>query len=546
MTSRLLPYRRMEPQRPLCLLGVLAMLAAGTPTVRADVESGGGSAAPVPGSDSAAALGGSERAAAGRRLTFVSGLSISAIGVDVRGTTDGRGDGTGVTTRIEPAVRASLRSGRVQGNLDYTLTAQDISGDAVGGNSETRSIQNALNAQLAADFSDNFRFDAQATVSRQNRSAFGRLATGDSLAAEGNRVEVGSLTFSPSFRLRLGGWAEAQLRLRASGTNARDSIVGDSTIWGGDFVIASPSDRFGLGWSLGASQQTADFRASRETRNERAWARISWRPDIDWELALRGGQERSDVGVLKSQTYNNWGFGVRWTPSARTNFTLDEERRFFGESWTAQFQYRTPRTIWRAASSRSSGNGGESAGSGQALTAYQLLFAQFASRFPDPAERDRQVRDFLRALDIDPDALVAGGAVDGAVTLQQRNDVSVAWNGRRARVLAQAYDSRTRVLDTLGASAAAAADGRISLWGWSVTMGWQLLPGWSVSLTGGRQVARPNEVRFGTDLKSVSLSLNGQIGRQATLGVNGRYAVFNSAQDPYRETSLGASLGLRF
>jgi uncharacterized protein (PEP-CTERM system associated) len=223
---------------------------------------------------------------------------------------------------------------------------------------------------------------------------------------------------------------------------------------------------------------------------------------------------------------------------------LNSDRRFFGDGWRFVFQHRTPRTVWRYSTARDVSNGSDPAGVGQPQTAYQLLFAQFASRFPDPVEREQAVRDFLRALGIPAESLVSGGSVNGAISLQERHDLSAAWTGRRASVTVSAFSSDTRVLDTV--SAVATDPGRTQLWGWNVALGWRLTPQWSISLLGSRQLVQGNASNPGNELKSVTASLSGQLGPRTTLGLNGRYSVFNSPRDPYRETALGASLGLRF
>jgi uncharacterized protein (PEP-CTERM system associated) len=523
----------------------LAQAAAGTPAAAPEADTADESRGPSP--------VGPFRGAAGRRLSVESGVALSASHSELRGTPGALRDGAEWGARIEPTLNLNLRSAAVQASLAYAMSAQanPSVGERGGSNSNagggsSRAVQNTLNAQLAARFDSSWGLDARAAISQQARSAFDRQAAPDSDAAAANRVEVGSLTIAPSFRTPLGDWATVDLRLSAAGTNARDSTAGDSTTLGGDLTFSSRLAG-AFGWSLGLSRQEVDYRASRETTSERAVASLSWRPDVDWDLALRGGRERTDIGGLDLAEYANWGFSLRWTPTPRTELAISEDRRHFGNSWNASAQHRTPRTVWRVASSRGTAGGanaGATAGSAPSTTAYQLMFAQFASRIPDPVERDRAVRDFLLALDIDPNSLVTGGQVNGAITLQQREEASVAWTGRRGRVLLSAFQSESQVLDTVASGTP--NPGPTQLWGWNVVLGWQLTPVWSVSLNGSRQVARGNDLNAGNDLKSVSASLSGRLTRQATLSVNGRYSVFNSTRDPYRETSLGASLGVKF
>jgi len=515
----------------------------------APAAAGGGAsgAATAPTSEGGTEASGSapRGAAAGRRLTITTAIEASETYNETRSSALAERNGVDFVTRVSPSLRLNLQSGRLQGNASWVGSASHHSRDSGVRDSEPKAFQQNLNSNLTAELVEgHVFFDGRAGISQQALSAFDRQSAPDSVAGNANRTEVGSLYLSPSFRSRISDWAKAEFRLVASGTNGRDSIAADSTTLGASVSLASAGRGLGLGWAFSANHQTTDPKASRETVNDRVNASLTWRPDIDWEFSANAGQEDTDVGGLERRRYDNWGLGLRWTPSPRTELSLNSDRRFFGDGWRFVFQHRTPRTVWRYSTTRDVSNGSDPAGVGQPQTAYQLLFAQFASRFPDPVEREQAVRDFLRALGIPAESLVSGGSVNGAISLQERHDLSAAWTGRRASVTVSAFSSDTRVLDTV--SAVATDPGRTQLWGWNVALGWRLTPQWSISLLGSRQLVQGNASNPGNELKSVTASLSGQLGPRTTLGLNGRYSVFNSPRDPYRETALGASLGLRF
>jgi uncharacterized protein (PEP-CTERM system associated) len=535
---------------PLLLLNIALLGSAGAQ----DAPSGGGDSAgtPAAGGESGAAESagvtgpgvGGPRASA-RRLRVETSLDGGMSAVETR-SAPGERNGVDAVLRLTPTLRMNLQSGQAQGNLAYTASWSRHSNEAVARTQVGPAVSQSLDGQFGAELvPGHVFFDGRVGISQRPRSAFGRQSADPADSGDGNRAEVGNLQLSPSFRTSIGGWARAELRLTAAGTNARDSISGDSTTLGANLVLGSAGDaRFG--WSLSAAHQTLDQRQTRETTNDRVNLSVSWRPDVDWLFAINAGQEETDVGAIDRQRYDNWGASLRWTPSPRTELSLAGDRRHFGDGWRASFQHRSPRTIWRLSTSRDTLGGPTDggAGGGQPQTAYQLLFAQFASRTPDPVERDKQVREFLLALGIAPDSLVTGSVVNGSISLQERHEVSAAWTGRRATVTATAFASDTRSIDNVVADPT--DEGRVKIWGWSLSMGWKLTPNWSISLLGSRQVTPDNERNAGNDLKSVSIALNGRLGPRSTLGLNGRYSVFNSPRDPYRETALGASLGLRF
>ena len=128
--------------------------------------------------------------------------------------------------------------------------------------------------------------------------------------------------------------------------------------------------------------------------------------------------------------------------------------------------------------------------------------------------------------------------------MQERNDIAWTYSAKRLTLSAQAYASRTRQLDdaarqrpVTATRASAATPG---------SMSYRLTPTASFSLLGSRLMTKPTATQTGTDLKSLSLTLSDRLGRYATAALNARYTVFNSAFTPYRETAVGASLGLRF
>jgi uncharacterized protein (PEP-CTERM system associated) len=479
------------------------------------------------------------QAAGGRRLvvtpTFTASETYtetdSGVSRDVR-------DGEFVT-RLSPGVRISSRSGRVQGSLDYRLNATWYSKS-----SEAKSFDNALSAAFLAEAVDNrFFIDARASISQQSISPFGRQSADDRTRFNDNRTEVATATLSPYLVGPLGSFATWQLRYNASLTETRGGAVNDSLTYGPTLTVSSSSAGALVGWGLLASQQTIDFKGGRETEIERVNAQLYFRPDPDLQLSVNAGQERTDVGAAFSRTYDNWGAGLRWTPTPRTQIALQGEERYFGRGHSVLVEHRMKRSVVRYTDSRDSTSGADPNGVGQPVTLYQLLFLQFASVQPDPVLRDQLVRDFLRAIGRDPNELVAGGLLGSAVSLQQRRDLSWALLGVRTTLNLQAYTSHTRILDDPNNTSRIEP---VRLWGYSATVSHRLTPTSSVSLTGTRQVAKSTATQAGNDLKSLLLSWSERISTRTSVGLSARYSTFDSPTDPYREAAVTASVTLVF
>ncbi|MBX3601524.1 MAG: TIGR03016 family PEP-CTERM system-associated outer membrane protein [Rubrivivax sp.] len=442
-------------------------------------------------------------------------------------------------TRLSPGLRISSRSGRVQGSLDYRLNASWYSKT-----SEAKAFDNVLSASALAEAIDNrFFVDARASISQQTLSPFGTQSADDRTRYNENQTEVRTATLSPYIVGSLGELATWQLRYNASLTDTRGGTVNDSLTYGPTLTVSSSNAGALVGWGLLASQQTIDFKGGRATEIERVNAQLFFRPDPDVTLSVNGGQERTNVGSAFSRTYDNWGAGLRWTPTPRTLIALQGDERYYGRGHSVLVEQRMRRSVVRYTDSRDATSGADPNGVGQPVTLYQLLFLQFASVQPDPVLRDQLVRDFLRSIGRDPNELVAGGLLGSAVSLQQRRDLSWALLGVRTTLNLQAYNSTTRILDDPNNTGNTEP---VRLWGYSATVSHRLTPRSSLSLTGSRQIAKSTSTQAGNDLKSLLLAWSSQVSTRTSVGLSARYSVFDSPTDPYREAAVTASVSLVF
>ena len=478
-----------------------------------------------------------QEAAAARTVAITPTFSASQTYTESR-RTSGFSGGEFIT-QISPGLRLSSRSGRVQGSLTYALTAVYYSEHA-----ESRSFQNALNAAFSAEAIEKWAYvDARAAVTQQALSAFGQQTAGDTLRPNANRTEVATVSVSPYVRGSLAGLANYEIRLNAGATNARDSVASDSTNTSTSVVLSSARPRAVFGWALSGSRQRVDFRAGRATDTDRVNAALTAAPNPDLQLSLNGGKESTNVGGIARRSYDNWGWGARWTPTSRTNIGLQSDHRYFGNSHSFVFEHRMPRSVWRFSDSRNATSGSDPSGVGQPITLYQLFFALYASLYPDPILREQFVLDLLRRGGGNPNAIISGGLLTSAITLQRRQDLSLVLLGLRDTLSLQAYTTESRLLDNPNNTP---DDGPVRLLGATGTLSHRLTPVSSISLTGTRQKTLGTLTRRGNDLKSLALGWSGQLSRHASTALGARYTVFNGNTDAYREASVTASISLQF
>jgi uncharacterized protein (PEP-CTERM system associated) len=477
-------------------------------------------------------------ASANRTFWVVPTFNASTVYSLVSGRTNGGNKGEFVT-QLGPGLQVTSRSGRVQGSLDYSLL-----GTVHSERSESNTFNNSLVAAAKAEVVPAWMYvDARATISKQAVSAFGLQTEQGSVQTNNNQREVWSLYVSPYVRGELRQLAEYEFRLNGGGSNVRGSAQGDSTNFGGSATLRSPRQGTVLGWGLQGTAQRVDFKAGRATDTYRGTASVFFAPYPDLFFSLRGGQESTNVGAgTARRQYANWGAGARWAPSPRTIVSFDADKRYFGDSYQVLLEHRLRRSSIRFTSTRDATSGSDPNGVGQPTTLFQLLMRQYASQQPDPILRELQVRELLRLAGANPNTVVGGGFATSAVSLQRREDLSFSYIGLRTDFNLLAFASDTSILDTLG-SPLAGTTRQAGLLG---TVSHKLTPQQVLSLTTSYQRTQGTAGQPSNDLKSISLGLNTVLSKSITATAGARYSIFDGASLSNRETSLTASVSVRF
>jgi uncharacterized protein (PEP-CTERM system associated) len=460
----------------------------------------------------------------------------------VRGTAFGGGGRGEFITRVSPGLRWSSRSGPVQGNVNYSLDATHYS-ERQG----EQAIDHRLNANASAELLDERAYiDLRATSGRQAISAFGPQFASSDLSGNANRTSVTSVEISPYVRGRVGGIAELLVRLTAAATDAKDVASADSNSRGALVALSSTSGGM-LGWSLNAQRQSVSFRQGNDTTSDRVSATVSLRPDIDWRLFVRGGRESTDVGALIKRQYDNYGGGLAWTPSPRTNIALESDRRFFGTGHRALLEYRTPRAVLRYTDSRDTTNGGDLGFNNRPVTLFDLFFQQFAPNYPDPVAREQAVNDFLRLLGRNGSELINVGALADVVSLQRRQELAYVWNGRRAVLTLLAYVSDVRAIDQRQSVVPLTPlPERTRQRGLNASVSHRLTPQTTVSLSASRQATSTSGALQGNRLDVLSGTLSSLLGERLGWNLTLRYSDFSGGSTSYHEAAASAALNLRF
>lgn len=457
----------------------------------------------------------------------------------------GGGGGNGradLISQVTPSVRITSQGGRVRGYVDYSLSAIGYLRSA-----SSNELQNRLAANVVVEAVENWAYlDASANVSQQSISAFG-TRTADSSLANGNRTETRSFSLSPYVRGRLFGAADYEARYTQTWNRNGSTDLGDST--SSQTFLRLSGDRGSqlLSWSVDASLQTYDFDAGRRTDDDRVRGILFVVPDPQLRISLIEGIERNNIASLEKENHSTPGLGVDWQPSERTRLSAEYEKRFFGNSHSYSFDYRTPRTAWRISDTQDITTGFAQPTLTSLGTIYDLFFQQFASLQPDPALRAVLVDAFLRANGISPTAQLFAGSLASTVTRQRRQQLSFAFLGLRDTLTLAA--SRTKG-GQLGPATLLVGDfannNQIDQRGVSVSLAHRLTPSAALDVVASIDRVSGSVRGDTTILRSLSAIWNLQVSRRGSLAVAARHSSFSSQTDPYTENAVSATLGLRF
>lgn len=467
---------------------------------------------------------------------FTPTLSASSSFSEVKGRSTAQQDSQFIT-QISPGFRWAGRAGRLQGTIDYTLNAKFYSKQ-----DEADTRQNALAATLRGELVEDWFFvDGRASIAQEAVTPFGRPVT-SSPAANDNATEVRQFSLSPYIRGRVFGTATYEARWTAARVRgARKEASNSDTDTASISLNNAAASK--LGWGLAATRQRVDFGSGANSANDRINAQVSWAVDVDLRLGLTGGRESTDIVGGTSRSYDNWGWTLRWTPSPRTDLSVLSERRYFGNSHSLSLTHRMRRSSLIYNDTRGSSSGSGAFGIGRPVSLYSVYFDLFASQEPDPVLRDQLVRSFLSSIGQDPSALVSGGFLTSAVSLQRRQNLGLAIQGVRTNISLQAFRGYTRSLQTSGGAQQAQP---VQQSGFLTSISYRLTPTSALSLSGSRQRTVSDGTQPESDNQSANLSWSSVLGPHVSTSIALRHTDFNGLSNSYRETAATASLNVRF
>jgi len=444
-------------------------------------------------------------------------------------------------TQISPSLHFNKNFGRIKGHLDYSLSGYIYASDTAANN-----FQNSLNAALHVEAVENWAFvDATALISQQSISVFG-IQSPDPALKTSNQSEVSSYRIAPYVRGVVPGILNYHAGVNYSIKRGGSFAAANSTSSGLDASLSSDRSFARLGWSANVSRQTVDFDQGRRTESDRINGSAIFAATPELRLSARVGQESNNYQSADKSSHGTWGYDVNWRPNERTRFSFESDHLFFGKSHSLVLEYRTPRTVWSYLDSRNVSSGSPT-DTRVGVTTHDLFFAQFASIVPDPDQRELLVNAYLQTRGINPGALVAGGFLTSAVSLQRLQTLSFALTGLRDVVILSAFKRENSALDLLARrSDDLAAGGSVRQNGLGANVSHRLTPDSALNLGVSLLKSSASVGARASNQRSFTAAWTSRLNPRMNLSLAARHVIFDSSTVPYNESALVAGLTFQF
>jgi uncharacterized protein (PEP-CTERM system associated) len=312
----------------------------------------------------------------------------------------------------------------------------------------TRSSRLLPTADVTARYEavDDFLFiDSGVRVVQEIENAFGAQSLAGGAGETRNTTQ---LRIAPRIESAIGPGLRYSLRSENLRTReARAALAVDTPSGSGYFGRHSASitrDPAPLGWHVEAERTDTRYYDSLQPTLvlDVARAGVDYAITSDLSAGVHAGVERNSFfRVDRLRTI--YGVDLNWRPSERTRLSAFGEQRYFGPGWRIEFDHRSPFLAWTLFLSR----GTESAPQGQLeLPATDnvaaLLDTLFTTRFPNPADRAKQVQLFMAQQGLPTSTTRPTNLFSQRLSLATSARGSVALIGSRSSALLGLYYAR--------------------------------------------------------------------------------------------------------
>lgn len=369
-----------------------------------------------------------------------------------------------------------------------------------------------------------------------------------------NIVTTRTARLSPSLQ----GGVPGDLNFRVSGDfvqlrqNDAAGVASDAsgTYAQGGAQLEMPAKPFG--WRLQADRSISSYdneaKPSLETGDMLAAVTYAFNEDL--VAGLRGGRESENVDGVK-KWHGTSGVELKWTPTARTTLNATRDKRFFGHAWQLDFSHRMPWLALNLGLSRSIDTTPQTLFLLPATNDVAgLLDAIFTTRYPDPAERARVVREVIDRNGLSTATTGPVNLLGQRLSLTTRRRIGLVLNGVVNTLSLGAFSVRTEDLLTANPLSVGTAEANNTQSGGSLSLTHRLdaYTAVSVSLDRTRIQALPGFGDSSTTQRGLRAELNAQVAPRTNVlgGLRYRKIDSNSSTSEGDETALFVGVDHRF
>jgi uncharacterized protein (PEP-CTERM system associated) len=292
-----------------------------------------------------------------------------------------------------------------------------------------------------------FFIDASLSAAPQYASPFGAHPTDLSNATQ-NRYTSQTYSVSPYIKGNLPGYVDYELRDTNTWTVANAAALDGGRSYTNDVAGHVTHQPKPLGWEVTYDRSDIKFTGRESEITEIERIRGLYAPDLTLRLSASVGYEDNRL-FLTRESGATYGVGIRWRPTERTTLDANYEHRFFGASYDATFDHRTPLSVWSIRASRDISSYPQQLGRfGEGIDVGRFLNALLVSRIPDPTQRQTIVDQIIRDRGL-PGTLTSPIALFAQqVTLVETEQATAGILGARNSVFFTVFRSRDQPLET--------------------------------------------------------------------------------------------------
>jgi len=293
--------------------------------------------------------------------------------------------------------------------------------------------------------------DASANRSRQAISAFGPLTS--NAYSRANNTEISTWRVSPYLRHRFGANATATARFTRDSVEGGGYGYGDSKASTSSLDMVSGSAFTTLGWNLAYTRQdltsspTGDNMVGSESSYQTGTAGVRWNLIPRFGLTATVGYDDYDYPSLGQRTGGrSWTGGFVWTPSPRTSLQASFGHRYFGKTGSLAFNHRMRRSVWTVDYSDAVTTTRSQFVLPAAIDTAAMLDSMFAAAFPDPAERQQAVQNYIASAGLPSSLATSVNYLTNRYIRIKRLQGAVALRGARSDLVVTLFSDQRNAL----------------------------------------------------------------------------------------------------